>query len=93
METIFGAKWPQFKSSVLERWPKISEDTFARINGDRQKLISSIQDDYNITHAEAEKQVLDWERMQTERPEISSPTWECALATWFANIESGNFVF
>ncbi len=63
---IFSGKWNQFKGEVQKQWGKLTDDTFDQIEGDREKLIGQIQENYGIARDEAEKQVKEWEdRMAT----------------------------
>lgn len=59
---IFGGNWKQFKGSVQETWGDITDDQFDKIEGKREKLIGTIQENYGIAKDEAERQVDEWEK-------------------------------
>ena len=58
---IFEGKWKQFKGEVQNQWGKLTDDHFDEIEGNREKLIGKIQENYGIARDEAEKQVKEWE--------------------------------
>lgn len=58
---IFGGNWKQFKGEVQKKWGELTNDQIDQIEGDREKLVGHIQENYGIARDEAEKQVKDWE--------------------------------
>lgn len=61
-EDIFKGKWRQMKGSVQSQWGKLTDDELERINGDRERLLGTIQERYGVLRDEADKQVKDWEK-------------------------------
>ncbi|MBK5969149.1 MULTISPECIES: CsbD family protein [Thiorhodovibrio] len=57
-EQIRG-NWDQAKGELKVRWAKLTDDDLARIAGERDKLVGSLQEAYGITKEEATKQVDD----------------------------------
>lgn len=57
-EQIRG-NWDQAKGELKVRWAKLTDDDLARIDGERDKLVGSLQESYGITKEEATKQVDD----------------------------------
>lgn len=55
-EQIRG-NWQQAKGELKVRWGKLTDDDLAAINGERDKLIGSLQEKYGITKEEAMKQI------------------------------------
>ncbi len=53
--------WKQMSGKVRETWGKISDDELAKIAGQRDQLIGTIQKRYGIAKEEAEKQVRHFE--------------------------------
>jgi uncharacterized protein YjbJ (UPF0337 family) len=49
--------WQQAKGELKVRWGKLTDDDLAMIDGERDKLIGSLQEKYGITKEEAMKQV------------------------------------
>lgn len=59
---IFKGKWKQFVGEAKVQWGKLTDDQLDQIEGNRDKLIGSIQENYGIAREEAEKQVKEWEK-------------------------------
>lgn len=53
--------WMQFKGHVKKQWGKLTDDDFATINGERDKLVGRIQERYGYAKDQAEREVRDWE--------------------------------
>ena len=53
-------KWKQLIGSARENWNKLTDQDLEQISGEREPLISKIQETYGITRREAGKQVWDW---------------------------------
>jgi uncharacterized protein YjbJ (UPF0337 family) len=51
--------WRQMKGSLKNVWGNLTDDDLARIEGDRDKLIGTLQERYGIARDEAERQVKD----------------------------------
>ena len=49
--------WSQMKGSLKDVWGDLSDDDLTRIEGDKDKLIGTLQERYGIARDEAEKQV------------------------------------
>ncbi len=49
--------WEQAKGELKVRWGKLTDDDLTMINGERDKLIGSLQEKYGITKEEAMKQI------------------------------------
>ena len=57
-DTIKG-NWKQMKGDLRKVWADLTDDDLAKIEGDRDKLIGTLQTRYGIARDEAEKQVKD----------------------------------
>ncbi|MCF1183297.1 CsbD family protein [Marichromatium gracile] len=55
-EQIRG-NWQQAKGELKVRWGKLTDDDLALIDGERDKLVGSLQEKYGVTKEEAIKQV------------------------------------
>ncbi|MCI0429420.1 MAG: CsbD family protein [Rhodospirillales bacterium] len=53
--------WNQAKGELKKRWGKLTDDDFAQIGGERDKLIGRIQERYGYAKEEAERAVREWE--------------------------------
>jgi uncharacterized protein YjbJ (UPF0337 family) len=56
--------WPQFKGVVKEQWTMLSDEQLNRVRGKRDRLSDLIQEAYDVTRDEAEKQLSEWQRFQ-----------------------------
>ena len=59
-------KWKQLKGSVKERWGKLTDDDVNVINGQNDQLVGKIQEKYGIAKEEAQRQVEDWMRVNSQ---------------------------
>jgi uncharacterized protein YjbJ (UPF0337 family) len=59
-ESIQG-DWEGHKRRVRERWSRFAEHELDEMNGQRDRLVSKIQDVYGIGRGEAESQVREFE--------------------------------
>ena len=53
--------WKHFKDVIKQQWDKLTDQHLDEISGKRDKLVGKIQQCYDITKAEADRQVQDWE--------------------------------
>lgn len=56
-EVELKGKWNQIKGTVQEKWGELSDDIFHQIDGNYDQLVAKLQEFYNITKEEAEKQI------------------------------------
>lgn len=59
-EDILKGNWKQFKGDIQRRWGELTNDELDQIEGNREKLIGTIQERYGKSRAEAEREVNDW---------------------------------
>ncbi len=62
-----AGKWKQMKGAVKQQWGKLTDDDLAMINGDRDKLIGSVQERYGIAREEAQKRTDEWLQVMLEQ--------------------------
>ena len=62
-------KWKQMKGSVRERWGKLTDDDIDVINGQNEQLVGKIQEKYGIAKDEAQRQVDEWMRLDSQAQE------------------------
>jgi uncharacterized protein YjbJ (UPF0337 family) len=53
--------WEGQKRRVRERWSRLAEHELDEMDGQRERLVSKIQDVYGIGRGEAESQVREFE--------------------------------
>jgi len=53
----FKAKWTQFKGEAQRKWGKLTNDDLDVIEGDREKLVGKLQERYDMSREEAEREV------------------------------------
>jgi uncharacterized protein YjbJ (UPF0337 family) len=59
-DTLQG-QWKQLQGNVRKQWGKLTDDDIAKIEGDRDKLVGTIQERYGKAKDEAELEVRRWE--------------------------------
>jgi hypothetical protein len=52
--------WPRIKNDIRNRWPSLSDADVARVDGDSDTLCSVIEERYQISHEDADRQVQDF---------------------------------
>ncbi len=53
-------KWNQIKSKLREKWAKLTDDDWTQLQGDKEKLVSKIQERYGVAKEQAEKELRDF---------------------------------
>lgn len=53
---ILKAKWSKIQGQIQEQWSKLTDDDMEAISGSKNKLLGLIQERYECTKEEAEKQ-------------------------------------
>lgn len=53
--------WKRFKVDAKQRWNKLTEQQLEAIRGRRSVLAGRIQDTYDISAEDTERQLLDWQ--------------------------------
>ncbi|MGO1369510.1 MAG: CsbD family protein [Senegalia sp. (in: firmicutes)] len=53
----FKAKWTQVKGEAQRKWGKLTNDDLDVIEGDREKLVGKLQERYDMSREEAEREV------------------------------------
>jgi len=51
------AKWTQVKGETQRKWGKLTNDDLDVIEGDREKLVGKLQEKYDMSREEAEREV------------------------------------
>ena len=59
-------KWKQMKGSIKERWGRLTDDDVDIVNGRSDQLVGKIQEKYGIAKEEAQRQVDEWMRSDTQ---------------------------
>lgn len=54
------ANWKDSIGSVKDRWAELTEEELLKVNGDRDQLVTLVQDVYGLDQAAAEAEVADW---------------------------------
>ncbi|HET7410628.1 MAG TPA: CsbD family protein [Paracoccaceae bacterium] len=58
---IAKGNWKQMQGEVKRQWGKLTDDDLTRIEGDRDRLVGSVQERYGVAKDDADRQVRDWE--------------------------------
>jgi uncharacterized protein YjbJ (UPF0337 family) len=64
-------KWKQVKGSVKERWGKLTDDDINVIDGKHDQLIGKIQERYGIAKEAAQKQVDEWNAVESHQANMA----------------------
>jgi uncharacterized protein YjbJ (UPF0337 family) len=59
-------KWKQVKGSVKTRWGKLTDDDLDVIAGQKDQLVGRVQERYGIAKDQAQREVDDWGKTQSE---------------------------
>lgn len=58
---IFEGNWKQFKGDIQKKWGKLTNDQIDQAEGDREKFLGLIQENYGVVRDDAEKQLKEFE--------------------------------
>ncbi|WP_018923144.1 CsbD family protein [Salsuginibacillus kocurii] len=56
----FHGKWNKMSGEAKRQWSKLTDDDVRFVDGNRDKLIGKLQDRYNYSEEEAEREVDSW---------------------------------
>jgi uncharacterized protein YjbJ (UPF0337 family) len=59
-QDVVKRRWKQLEERARERWRRFSIDDVAQIDGDRERLVSKIQERYGRSREQAEGDVAQW---------------------------------
>lgn len=59
-QDVVKRQWKLLEERVRERWRRFSADDVAQIDGDREMLVSKIQERYGRSREQAEGDVAQW---------------------------------
>ncbi len=54
---VLKGKWMQIRGDVKRQWGKLTDDDLTRIDGDRDKLMGTLQERYGYSREQAEREV------------------------------------
>ena len=63
-EDILKGKWKQIKGEAQKKWGKLSDDDLDMINGDREKFLGRLQENYGVAREDAEAMLDEFENGQ-----------------------------
>ena len=58
--TDLQANWQDSIGSIKDRWADLSEEELLSVNGDREALVTLVQEKYGLDRDAAESEVNDW---------------------------------
>jgi uncharacterized protein YjbJ (UPF0337 family) len=53
----FSQKWHELKGTIKENWGKLTDDDMQKIEGKKERLISTLQAKYQYSKEQAEQEV------------------------------------
>ena len=57
---VIESRWHEYRAAAKRRWDKLSEAQLTGTRGNRGYLLKRVQEAYELTREEAERQVFDW---------------------------------
>lgn len=57
---ILKGNWKQFRGEIQKQWGKLTDDDMDVINGEKDKLVGSMQERYGWNRERAEREVTDY---------------------------------
>jgi len=70
----FEGNWKQLSGKAKERWGKLTDDDLTRIAGKKDQLVGVIQERYGIKKEEAQKELDEFYKLQSEHAAMKSHT-------------------
>jgi uncharacterized protein YjbJ (UPF0337 family) len=64
---VIESRWHEYRAAAKRRWDKLSEAQLTGTRGNRGYLLKRVQEAYELSSEEAERQVADWQRSQFDR--------------------------
>ena len=64
---IIESRWHEYKTAAKRRWDKLSEAQLGGTRGNRAYLVKRVQEAYDLSGEDAEREVADWQRNQVDR--------------------------
>ena len=64
---VIEGRWNEYRAAAKRRWDRLSEAQLAGIRGNRVYLLKRVQEAYELSSEEAERQVADWQGVQLDR--------------------------
>ena len=58
------ANWGLFRRRVRQRWHRLTDEQLNAIAGQRARLVRSLCEVYQLTEADSERQLADWQARQ-----------------------------
>lgn len=62
---IIKGKWNQIKGEAKKQWGQLTDDDWAQVAGERDKLVGKLQERYGWTRAQAEREADDFYNRQS----------------------------
>jgi uncharacterized protein YjbJ (UPF0337 family) len=59
-EAELSARWMQIKGRVKEKWGRLTDDDLAIIQGRRDQLLGKVQELYEVSKEEAEREFIEF---------------------------------
>lgn len=59
---IIKDKWPHLRGKLKQKWPRLTIEDIAQLDGHRDYLIGRLRERYGIAKEKAEMQVKEFER-------------------------------
>lgn len=71
---VFEGRWKQLKGDAKRQWGKLTDDDWDRAEGNRDKLVGSLQERYGWEKNQAEREFDTWtESVRTPAGTTTNP--------------------
>lgn len=60
------SNWKSLKNTIQQNWTQLTDEDVQKINGNRDLLISTIQEKYASSRSDAQTEVENWQNKQAE---------------------------
>lgn len=71
-EPIIEQTWNEWKADVRAHWGRLTEEDWQRIEADRERLLTALQDRYGWSRDEAEREFASFVSTRTQRIELDA---------------------
>ena len=61
-EDVIQGKWKQIKGDVKAKWGKLTDDKLDQVDGNREKLIGTLQECYGKSRQDIEDELNEFEK-------------------------------
>lgn len=80
-EPLIERTWHEWKEEVRSNWGRVTEEDWQRIEADRERLLTALQERYSWTREEATRELDDFVSTRTRLIEVETLREEGAIVS------------